>query len=78
MNQYVYDVLGSYWGPADKLIQFSSGYTCSKTSSQWSSNPPVGLQGGNHIAEYASEGKEEDEGARNEASQDEADEHGLG
>ena len=36
------------------------------------------FQDGNHVAKDASEGKEEDEGARDEACQQEADEHGFG
>ena len=39
-------------------------------------NSRLRAQGGHHIAKNASEGKEEDEGAGNEGSQDEADEHG--
>ena len=36
------------------------------------------FQDGNHVAKDASEGKEEDEGARDEACQQEADEHSFG
>lgn len=36
------------------------------------------VQDGNHVAKDASEGKEEDEGARDEACQQETDEHSFG
>jgi len=36
------------------------------------------FQDGNHVAKDASEGKEEDEGARDEARQQETDEHSFG
>ena len=38
----------------------------------------VGLKDGNHVAKDAHKSEEKDEGARDEASQEKADEHGLG